>query len=149
MEETKECPICLEVKDVNTGFGLRSKPEGPRPNSWCRKCRATGKIKSQIEREQREPKHWGDIVMDNVDAMAKAFSPTPEQTERLKKFCKPVALPTVDDFYMRAQLKQLAKAEQDAERDSLRAEYFVRFPNDKAGGKRSINFMKQRLGKNE
>lgn len=50
-EETKECPICHEVKPIRRDFGLRLKPEGFRPNSWCRKCRATDKIKSQIERE--------------------------------------------------------------------------------------------------
>lgn len=83
-----------------------------------------------------------DIIHEKGAELMQAAMSTPEQNERLKKFCRE----KVDDFLLDAQLKKLSKDEKDKERAELRKLYHKKRPNDTSWDKRSINFIRQRLG---
>lgn len=125
---TKECPICLETKDVESGFGYRNKPEGRRPQTWCRSCRSTGKIKSYIEREQKEAP---EVSLARDTAMFPVFSGVIDTEPRNVKEVRIRSI-TVERTDLQTWLRRI---------------YQETYPGDKAGDKRSINFMKAKLTK--
>lgn len=168
--EEKECPICGEVKPVESGFGYRQKPEGLRPNSWCRSCRGTGKIKSQYarEREQSQPRHNRVVKEVKVRMLQPGDLPTKlagpstntihfsetaefnglsdaliEGTNKNYERTKALCESTAKPEVSLTKLTE--KAQKYAERNYLRELYHRHRPNDKNWASRSINFIRQRL----
>lgn len=164
--KTKQCPCCGKVKNIEKDFGFRS--GNNKPQSWCRLCRGTGKIKSQIEREKAQSQPRSKRLVKDVKVRFLTSEDVEQVIEQKTLMSGKILVSELDHINNlsdgiiqaaaqskgRVQVfcestangaaKDRTKWALDQERAALRKLYAERYPGGTCTT-RSINFMRKKL----